>query len=254
MAVYVGSARIDEHGQAHGGMAGDQKGGEVATQKWYLHAQGSWRVFRPKDKYSAEWIARDMQAACDNPHIGYDQYQRDTLYNEAKKFEYDCALVEKDVETDCSALVRVCCMYAGIDTGNFRTYNEPRALMSTGCFCEMVGSKYQKRCDYLKRGDILVTPSSGHTVVVLSDGKYADSEDDIPKEMDDMEMIKYGSRGAQVRTLQRLLNAIIKADLEVDGDYGPATRGAVIDYQSLRGLEHDGVCGTETWKQLLKGE
>ena len=33
MTVYVGSARIDEHGQAHGGMAGDQTGMEVSTQR-----------------------------------------------------------------------------------------------------------------------------------------------------------------------------------------------------------------------------
>lgn len=254
MAVYVGSARIDEHGQAHGGMAGDQTGGEVATQRWYLHTQGSWRVFRVREKDRAEMIARCMQAACDNPHIGYDQYQRDTLYNTARLVGFDCSLVDKDVETDCSALVRVCCAYAAIDTGNFRTYNEPQALMKTGHFYEMVGAKYQKRPDYLRRGDILVTPSSGHTVVVLSDGKYADSEDDIQEEMDEMDTLKQGSKGPQVRTLQRLLNAICGEKLDVDGDFGPATRIAVAAYQTTRELEIDGVCGPMTWKRLLKGE
>lgn len=69
-----------------------------------------------------------------------------------------------------------------------------------------------------------------------------------------MDMIKSGSRGAQVRTLQRLLNAILKAGLDVDGDFGPATKTALVAYQSARGLEVDGICGPASWKRLLKGE
>ena len=40
MSVKIGSARIDEHGQAHGGAAGDQTGKEVSTQSWYAHTKG----------------------------------------------------------------------------------------------------------------------------------------------------------------------------------------------------------------------
>ena len=78
-------------------------------------------------------------------------------------------------ETDCSALVRVCCAYAGI-TGlpeGFRTGNMPGNLNKTGAFTELTGSKYQSQSTYLGRGDILVTKTNGHTVVVLSNGsKY----------------------------------------------------------------------------------
>ena len=45
MAVKIGSARIDENGNARGGKAGDQTGKEVSTQNWYKHSKG-WRVFR----------------------------------------------------------------------------------------------------------------------------------------------------------------------------------------------------------------
>ena len=255
--VIVGSARIDEHGQAHGGMAGDQTGGEVATQRWYLHTQGSWRVLRPKDRVKAEAIAQNMEAACANPHIGYDQYQRDTLYNEAKKVGFSCVRVEKDVETDCSALVRVCLAYAGIDVPNFRTYNERTVLMQSGAFLEMVGTKYQKHQEYLRRGDVLVTPSSGHTVVVLTNGSKAEEtpQETVEEDFDeDMETIRQGSKGAQVRTLQRLLNAICGEKLDVDGEFGPATRTALVSYQITRKLEADGICGQMTWKKILKGE
>ena len=50
--VMIGSARIDENGNAHGGKAGDQKNGkEVSAQEWYKHSKG-WRVFRAKVKIS----------------------------------------------------------------------------------------------------------------------------------------------------------------------------------------------------------
>jgi hypothetical protein len=82
MSVKIGSARIDEHGQAHGGTAGDQTGKEVSTQSWYAHTKG-WVLLRAKSAEAREKIARCMQAACDNKHVGYDQYSRESLYNEA---------------------------------------------------------------------------------------------------------------------------------------------------------------------------
>lgn len=173
MGVKIGSARIDENGHTKGGRAGDQTGKEVSTQNWYLHSKG-WRVIRCIDPQRAERIANDMQYACDNKHIGYDQNQRLTLYNVAKSVEFNCSKVTQNCETDCSALVRVCCAYAGITVSNFNTANEVSTLLKSGYFEEMKGTKYQKSPDYLRRGDILVTKTQGHTVIVLSNGKYAD--------------------------------------------------------------------------------
>ena len=176
MAVKIGSARIDENGNARGGKAGDQTGKEVSTQNWYKHSKG-WRVFRAINPEKAAKIAYDMQAACDNNKIGYDQGQRLTLYNEAKKVGFDCAKVTTKCETDCSALVRVCCAYAGMDLPNFRTDTEPNVLLKSGYFEEMKGSKYQDSSDYLCRGDILVTKKQGHTVVVLTNGSKSDDRE-----------------------------------------------------------------------------
>lgn len=195
MAVKIGSARIDENGKAMGGKAGDQTGREVSTQDWYKHSKG-WRVLRAKSAEVAEKIAWDMQAACDNKHIGYDQGSRDTLYSAAKKVGFDCAKVTTDVETDCSALVRVCCCYAGIMVGNFRTPNEASMLLATGAFVELTGSKYTDSSVYLKRGDILVTKTQGHTVVVLSNGSKAASDNPIKEEtykVDGYVLVRHGS-------------------------------------------------------------
>ncbi len=169
MAVYIGSARIDERGNARGGAAGDQNGKEVSTQPWYRHSLG-WVVIRAKSPVHRAGLAAAMRAACANPNIGYDQSQRDTLYNTAKPFGFDPGMVTTKCETDCSALVRVCCAYAGIHVASFRTYNEPAVLKATGAFDVLADKKYTGSSDHLLEGDILCTPESGHTVVVLNDG------------------------------------------------------------------------------------
>lgn len=169
MAVRIGSARMDENGRLHGGKAGDQTGKEVSTQNWYLHSQG-WRVFKAKDPAKAEKIAQDMEWACENPNIGYDQYQNQTLYQAAKPYKFNCKKVKVKCETDCSHLVRVCVLYAGIDVAEFSTASEPAALLATGAFTELKDDKYTRSSLYLERGMILVTKGKGHTVIVLTDG------------------------------------------------------------------------------------
>lgn len=169
MAVKIGSARIDENKKATGGKAGDQTGVEVSTQNWYKHSKG-WRIFRAKNVALGNLIADDMEYACLNPNIGYDQNQRGTLYTVSKPIQFNCKKVNTKCECDCSSLVRVCCAYAGILLPNFRTSNEAATLLQSGYFYEMKGKQYTDTSDYLMRGDILVTKTQGHTVVVLDNG------------------------------------------------------------------------------------
>lgn len=241
MAVKIGSARIDENGHAYNGKAGDQTGREVSTQSWYLHSKG-WRVFRAKDPAKAEKIAKCMQAACDNKHIGYDQWQRNSLYNEAAKYNYDVSKVTKDVETDCSALVRVCCAFAGIMglPADFRTGNMPSNLLKTGAFVELTDSKYTKQDSYLKRGDILVTKTNGHTVVALSNGSKAASDTTSTVTAG----LSRGAEGDAVKAMQRLL-LVWKADClpkwGADGDFGSETEKALKAFQKEKGLTVNGI-------------
>ena len=178
MSVKIGSARINEKGTTTGGKAGDQTGGEVSIQNWYLHKKG-WVVIRAKDPEAAEKIAKCMEMACANKNIGYCQTHRDDLRKIAVKYNYDTGKVDVKVEVDCSALVRVCCLYAGINVGNFNTASEIAALEKTGKVIVLTSDKYCKKSDYLKRGDILVTKTKGHTVVVLTNGPKAEQEDHI---------------------------------------------------------------------------
>ena len=60
-----------------------------------------------------------------------------------------------------------------------------------------------------------------------------------------------GDTGEAVRALQSVFPV-----LTVDGDFGPKTEAAVVDFQQMFGLAVDGIAGPETWHTLMvpKGE
>lgn len=186
--VIIGSARIDENGHASGGQAGDQNGEEVSTQKYYLHEKG-WNVLRAKEQQVREAIARDMEWACANNNIGYDQSQNQTLYQTAKPVGFNCSLVGTPCETDCARLVRVCVLYAGVKVSDFYTGSEKEALLATGAFEQV----YPSMPDGLMRGDILVTKTKGHTVVVLTNGANVKTTAPTATTNDKLGWIKVGA-------------------------------------------------------------
>jgi GH24 family phage-related lysozyme (muramidase) len=172
--VRVGSARINENGTTTGGNAGDQTGNEVGVQNWYLHSKG-WIVIRPKDAAIAEKIATNMNNACVNDNIGYCQTHRTGALTLSKAFNYDLSKITEATEVDCSELVRICILFAGIYVSDFTTADEVSVLQATGQFEILTDDKYCTSSDYLKRGDILVTKTKGHTVVVLDNGTKAET-------------------------------------------------------------------------------
>jgi hypothetical protein len=67
----------------------------------------------------------------------------------------------------------------------------------------------------------------------------------------ELSVLSRGSKGEQVKTLQRLLNAF-GSSLAVDGDFGSKTCDALKAYQKSEKLEVDGICGIKSWESLLK--
>ena len=61
--------------------------------------------------------------------------------------------------------------------------------------------------------------------------------------------ISYGSRGEDVKKLQKALNSV-GYNLAVDGEFGPKTQSAVRAYQQKNGLAVDGIVGVNTWNSL----
>lgn len=253
MAVIIGSAR-SSYGNT---TRGDQHGGdEVSTQSWYKHSKG-WRCFRAKDPAKRAKLAYAMKAACEEKKglIGYSQGDRLALYNQLKNKGFDPANVTEPTNCDCSSLVRVCCYYAGIKPSNFITSNEPSALLATGEFVEMKDSKYTTKSDYLCAGDILVTASKGHTVIVITSGVKCDAqviETSIVYHLGDREL-ENGCDGDDVKELQRLLigYGYSCGDYGIDGEFGDCTEEAVIRFQRDHNLAADGIAGKDTIKALL---
>lgn len=254
MSVKVGSARIDENGNARGGKAGDQTKFEVSTQNWYKHTKG-WRVFRAKNKDVAYKIGEAMKMACENDNIGYDQNERNSLYTVASIFDFDISKVQTKCECDCSALVRVCCAYAGIRdiSSDFRTVNMPKKLLDTGYFVELKGSKYTDQDAYLGKGDILVTKTSGHTVVVLTNGNKYDSNVSFKDYEPGERIIALGCEGNDVKIMQEYLIELGYncGKYGADGDFGKDTLTALKKFQTDNKLEPDGEYGPLSFAKMI---
>ena len=59
-------------------------------------------------------------------------------------------------------------------------------------------------------------------------------------------VLRTGSRGDDVKTLQSRLHDLGYYTDEIDGQFGAGTKAAVIDFQRANGLEADGMVGSET--------
>lgn len=64
--------------------------------------------------------------------------------------------------------------------------------------------------------------------------------------------VREGSKNDDVKTLQKMLNTVSNAKLDVDGSFGPGTLAAVKAFQKANGLDADGVVGPATWEVLTK--
>ena len=81
---------------------------------------------------------------------------------------------------------------------------------------------------------------------------YSDWKEDTC--MIEMDILRKGSKGEQVKTAQRLLKAMgYSVGLSgADGDFGAKTEMAVKKFQKDAKLDDDGIIGQRTWEALLK--
>lgn len=203
--VKIGHASIDERGKIKGGRAGDQTGKEVCVRDWY---NKPWtHVIRFKDKNMQKRNAECMLKACENQHIGYDQLSRNGLLMYAANVNYDPSKVTAICNTDCSALVSLCCMYAGVPqsvlyqygnsstTGNIR-----RRLQDTGLVDVFYDSSYTTKPDKLMVGDILLAEGK-HVAIVVANDPSNKSIEDVAREVLD------GKWGTGEERRSRLISA-----------------------------------------------
>ena len=180
MAVMIAHASHDEKGKLSGGKAGDQTGREVCIRSWYNRPWS--HVVRFASSLMREKVAYAMEASANNDRIGYNQNRRNTLLTYARQVGYDPKRVKTACETDCSALVSVACIYAGVPEsvlykgGNLSTTANLRArLKSTNAVTIYSSEDYTASQNKLMRGDILLY--EGHHVAVVVKGNVAETPD-----------------------------------------------------------------------------
>lgn len=267
--VMIGHANGDEKGGSFGGLAGDQTGRELCIQPWYRSGSGWNIVLRPKSALLAEKMATICEWICNSNLVGYDQGQRNTLYNELEKLNWNYTRLTTKCETDCSALMGTCAKAAGSNVqrvyGNCcYTGNQQDLFMKTGDFILLTDSRYLTSGNYLRRGDILMRHNaitgSGHTAMVLSSGPYATvASQNIPETnpfFAPILNVKRGSKGQGVKWVQYIL---YKAGYGlgayndfVDGEFGVNTDACVKRFQRDNNLEVDGIVGPMTRAALKK--
>lgn len=74
------------------------------------------------------------------------------------------------------------------------------------------------------------------------------------KMMDNVNVLRPGDKGENVKQLQRLLRVLGRYGGEIDGSYGPKTTEAVKAFQKSVGLADDGIAGEKTMDKLSKAQ
>ena len=195
-------------------------------QNFYVSSKG-WYILRAKNPDIAANIALAMTIACNNPNIGYNQARRLDIIKAGTH-------ATTPTSCDCSSLVRQCVRESGIEVGNFTTANEVSVLMATGQFEKIAYTKNTT----LYLGDILVTKTKGHTVIITSGATRSQNAIATPT-------VKMGSKGDNARLLQHNLNQC-GYNLEEDGDFGKLSTAALKDWQAKNGLVSDGIYGKKS--------
>ena len=70
--------------------------------------------------------------------------------------------------------------------------------------------------------------------------------------VESLALSRYGSRGAEVKEIQRRLKKWDYYKGSVDGIYGTKTKQAVIKFQKRNGLTADGVAGKRTLEKMQR--
>lgn len=246
MAVTICHASISENGNAGWdgkSKAGDQTGKEVCTRAWY---NKSWNfVARYPDATIRAKAAEIAKKLAKSNLVGYDQSQRNTLYQALKKnnFDVDKYIASKvKTETDCSAFMYACyaCVLPSIrsDSNAPATSGMKSAYEKFG-FQILTASKYLTSDNYLVVGDVIVR-SGHHTAMAITKGsKVTDSAVVSTTISTTTTATTYNKntvlkatnsiKGVQTYLNTYYLNALKKvgSKLDVDGEWGPKSQKAL---------------------------
>lgn len=253
----------DEKEKYSGGNAGDQTGTEYQVRSWYNRP---WLcVLRHPDEKVGQTLAKIAKNAANNELIGYDQSQRTTYYERLKEANWKPKNIKKKCEADCSSSTAANVIAAGHQLGDRKlqgvnpncTTSNLRAALKAAGFKVLTDYKYLTSDAYLLPGDVLL--NDGHHVAInLTMGGKVEQEKEtntsgkpIPVYASVPPNLKKGSRGVQVKNLQRCLNHFLKCGLSIDGDFGSKTDSSLREFQKKHGLAVDGIYGSKSMSKMM---
>lgn len=180
--------------------------------------------------------------------------------------------------TSCNAMIkyfRSLGMYtegnSGMKVGDIpfysweRNYNDAdhvgiiTEILADGRIVVTEGNKGDLPADCTKVEDRIIMPGYsfviGYVRLKFDDEKYVETT--VKKGntcMVELRTLRKGDTGTNVRSMQELLLAkgYSVGTCGADGDIGPDTEKAVKNFQTDNKLEVDGICGKNTWTELLK--
>lgn len=97
------------------------------------------------------------------------------------------------------------------------------------------------------------TPStSSSSQTSTSNSSHQDLIDELQELIDDNVLMKKGSRGTRVGTVQKFLNIYNGTDSKVDNDFGGTTENQIKAFQKSEGISADGQAGPGTYKKMIE--
>ncbi|MFT5280691.1 MAG: hypothetical protein ACI9AR_000119 [Flavobacteriaceae bacterium] len=86
-----------------------------------------------------------------------------------------------------------------------------------------------------------VVPSTEHNALIT----------ELDKLIDDKVVMKVGSRGTRVGTVQKFLNVFEGKDARIDNDFGNGTKASIVAFQKSAGITSDGEPGPGTYQEMI---
>lgn len=265
MSYNIVHCSIDERGKASGGVAGDQTNRETCVRSFYVKPWGT--CIRYKDSALAAKAVEIATKLANSNLVGYDQSQRNTLYQALKKHKFNVdSYIASGVKTeaDCSSFVYAvwsCLLPELRSDSNAPTTSTANKFYEKFDFKVLSDTKYLTSGDYNKPGDLL--NAAGHHIVMFASvgSKSQDKSQNPnnttgttnkskPRVASSYPNLRFGSKGEQVKLLQRDLNYISDSNLSVDGEFGKLTEKALKEFQAKYKLTVDGIYGAKSQSKL----